>query len=192
MNGAIWFAAAALAAVLARGWVIAPALVTLALALLQRRLASELAESRGRKAKQEAANALEAAMCDKGAQLSASAAAAAAAEAWELQRACEALLLCIAWAQQEPWAVDGASVAKPRCASANYSAAFAESLAQSAQGMESGEAVHALTTRRMRRALTTPVIETEEVLQQCAGAQLENALSSALEGLQSAVAWWRS
>eukprot|EP00435_Cladocopium_sp_Y103_P022900 s530_g5.t1 len=113
------------------------------------------------------------------------------AEAEELQRLAEVLLLCITWSMNS-WRDDDDGldiVTASQMARADYHTAFAEALAPGGAAL--------VNRRSSRRGVVPafaagPVIDSEEVLQQCAGAQLENVVSSALEGLQNAVAWWRS
>ena len=96
------------------------------------------------------------------------------AEAEELKQLSEVLLLCINWASDSTWTETMVTTSRT-----DYHTAFAEALAPGVG-----------TLRRSRG--TGPIIESEEVLQQCAGVQLEHVVSSALEGLQNTVAWWRS
>ncbi|CAK9068955.1 unnamed protein product [Durusdinium trenchii] len=155
----------------------------------QGRLAARLKQALAHLAKQEAAIALEGPALRPKVDAQALQLALKAlenAEVAEKKRLCEVLLVAIDWALEPPWANSDSPVAAvstygPR---ADYHAAFAEALAPGSDVLAQ--------RRAMRRSFTAPVIESEEVLQQCAGAQLENVVSSALEGLQSAMAWWRS
>mmetsp|Transcript_9607 Transcript_9607/g.16627 ORF Transcript_9607/g.16627 Transcript_9607/m.16627 type:complete len:206 (-) Transcript_9607:10-627(-) len=153
------------------------------------KLAAQLKVARARLAKQGAAIAKEIAYQSE-AQASPAAEQAAGvqlrAEAEELQRLAEVLLLCITWSMDWHDDPDEGLITASQMARADYHTAFAEALAPGAA---------ALVNRRSalrRSVLAAPVIDSEEVLQQCAGAQLENVVSSALEGLHNAVAWWRS